>query len=331
MIRVAINGFGRIGRHAAHVLQKIRGVELVAINDLTDTETLAHLFSYDTAYGQAPYPVRAEKKGIMIGKKIIQTFSEKDPSQLPWKRLKVDVVLECTGVFRSSDAAGLHLGAGAKKVIISAPAKGDDIPTFVMGVNHKDYAGERIVDNASCTTNCAAPVMKTLEDTFGVVHAMLTTVHSYTADQNLQDGPHKDLRRARAAAGNMVPTSTGAAIATAKAIPSLVQKFDGVSIRVPTLTVSLTDCTVVTKKPVTVEAVNAAFLRAEKGALRGILSTSALPLVSSDYIRNAASATVDLALTQVVDGTLLKVIAWYDNEWGYANRLVELAVYIGKR
>jgi len=331
MIRIAINGFGRIGRHAFKVAWGKKDVEVVAINDLTDTKTLAHLLKYDTAYPDFEPAVSFDKSHIAVGRQKIPAFAEKDPAVLPWKKLKVDVVLECTGVFRSSEKAALHLAAGAKKVVISAPAKGDDIRTFVIGVNDKTYKGEEIIDNASCTTNCAAPMMLVLEKTFGVESAMLTTIHSYTASQLLQDGPNKDLREARAAAQNMIPTTTGAAIATTKAIPKLAGKFDGMSVRVPTITVSLTDITAVLKKKVTKEQVNAAMKKAEQTYLKGVLTTSEQELVSSDFIGNPYSAIVDLPLTNVVGGNLVKVIGWYDNEWGYANRLVEMAVIAGKK
>lgn len=324
-IRVAINGFGRIGRHAFKVAWDKRNIEVVAINDLTDAATLAHLLKYDTAYPDFAPAVKAGEGMLTIGKTKVPVFAERDPKALPWKKLKVDVVLECTGVFRDTAGAGQHITAGAKRVIISAPAKGDDINTFVKGVNHTSCStSDTIIDNASCTTNSVAPVMQVLEHTFGVEKAMLTTIHSYTADQNLQDGPHKDLRRARAAAQNIVPTSTGAAVATTKTIPSLADKFDGLAVRVPTITVSLSDLTVLLKKDVTEDAVNKAFQKAEKGALKGILATSDKPLVSSDYIGDPHSCTVDLGLTKVVDGNMLKLIIWYDNEWGYANRLVEM-------
>jgi glyceraldehyde 3-phosphate dehydrogenase len=266
---------------------------------------------------------------LKVGSKYIPVYAERDPKLLPWKKVKVDVVLECTGVFRDHDGAMQHITAGAKRVIISAPSKGTDINTFVRGVNHTACSrSDKIIDNASCTTNSVAPVMQVLEQEFGVAKAMLTTIHSYTADQNLQDGPHKDLRRARAAAQNIVPTSTGAAIATTKTIPSLVEKFDGLAVRVPTVTVSLSDITVLLKKDVTIEMVNRAFKKAEKGVLKGILATSDEPLVSSDYIGSPYSCTVDLSLTQVVDGDMVKIIAWYDNEWGYANRLVEMVEHL---
>ncbi|HAZ28350.1 MAG TPA: type I glyceraldehyde-3-phosphate dehydrogenase [Candidatus Magasanikbacteria bacterium] len=330
MIRIAINGFGRIGRHALKVALQKKNVQIVAINDLTDTKTLAHLLKYDTAYPDITARVTFDQKNIIVNGKKITIFCEKDPVALPWKKMKIDVVIESTGRFTNEAGAGLHLKAGAKKVVISAPAKGGSIATYVRGVNDKTYDGAAIIDNASCTTNCTAPVMLVLEKEFGVAKAMLTTIHAYTADQNLQDGPHKDLRRARAAAENIVPTSTGAAIATAKVIPSLKGKFDGLAIRVPVVTVSLSDMTVLLKKNATIDAVNNAMKKAEKTYLKGILATTDEPLVSSDFIGNSFSSIVDLPLTNVVDGNLVKVIAWYDNEWGYANRLVEMVMMAGR-
>jgi len=324
-IRVAINGFGRIGRHSFKVMQARKNIEVVAVNDLTDNKTLAHLLKHDTAYPDLVEEISYDDDHIIVGGKSIPAFSERDPSALPWGDLKVDAVLECTGVFRTKEKAGLHIKAGAKKVVISAPAKGDDpVPTLVQAVNEGTYDGEEIVDNASCTTNCTAPVMSVLEAAFGVEKAMLTTIHSYTADQRLQDAPHKDLRRARAAAQNIVPTTTGAAVATTRTIPSLKGKFDGMAVRVPTVTVSLIDVTVLLSRDVTAEEVNAAFKKAAKGSFKGILAVTNEPLVSSDFIGNPHSATVDLGFTNVVGGNLVKIVAWYDNEWGYANRLVEM-------
>ena len=329
-IRVAINGFGRIGRHALKVAAKKKNIEIVAINDLTDTKTLAHLLKHDTAYPDFDAKISYDEKNIIVGSKKIVVCAEKDPAMLPWKKLAIDVVIESTGRFTESQAASAHIKAGAKKVIISAPGKGE-LKTFVRGVNDMQYKGEKIIDNASCTTNCAAPMMLVLEKEFGIEKAMLTTVHSYTASQVLQDGPSKDLREARAAAANMVPTKTGAAVAVTRTIPELAGKFDGLSIRVPTITVSLTDLTVLLKKSVTVEQINKAYTKASKTYLKNILEISNEPLVSSDYIGNAASATIDLELTRVVDGNLVKVVGWYDNEWGYANRLVEMVEIIGKK
>ncbi len=329
-IKVAINGFGRIGRHALKVAWGKKNIEVVAINDLTDTKTLAHLLKHDTAYQDFAPKVSYNEKNILVGNKKIAVFGEKDPAMLPWKKLGIDVVIESTGRFTEAEAASSHIKAGAKKVVISAPGKGD-LKTFVRGVNDHEYKNEKIIDNASCTTNCAAPMMLVLEKEFGIQKAMLTTVHSYTASQVLQDAPSKDLREARAAAQNMVPTKTGAAVAVTRTIPELQNKFDGLSVRVPTITVSLTDLTVLLKKNVTVEQINKAYIKASKSYLKNILAVSDEPLVSSDYIGNSYSATVDLELTRVVDGNLVKVVGWYDNEWGYANRLVEMVALIGDK
>ena len=330
-IKVAINGFGRIGRAAFKIALDRRELEVVAVNDLTDNKTLAHLLKYDSVYGRFNKEVEADGEYLIVGKNRIKSFAVKEPAQLPWGDLGVDVVLECTGVFRTREAAGAHLKAGARKVILSAPAKGGDIATFVKGVNDNKYNGQDIIDNASCTTNCVAPVMAVVLSKWGIKKAMMTTIHSYTSDQNLVDGPHKDLRRARSAAVNIVPTSTGAAKATAEAIPELLNKFDGLSLRVPTAVVSLSDFTIVTEKPVSKEEVNQAFIAAAKLPLyKNVLAVTDEPIVSSDIIGNSHSAIVDIGLTQVVGGDLLKIIAWYDNEWGYANRLVEMAEVVGK-
>ncbi len=328
MVRIAINGFGRIGRQAFRAAVTRKKISIVAINDLADTKTLAHLLRYDTAYGTWDHAIDFDDKNIIVDGKKIPVFVEKDPALLPWKKLKVDVVLECTGRFTSQEGAEQHIKAGAKKVIISAPAKGGVVPTYVVAVNSSKIGKEesKVINNASCTTNCIAAVMAVLEEKFGIDKAMMTTVHGYTADQNLQDGPHKDLRRARAAAENIVPTTTGAAIATTEAIPELQDKFDGLAIRVPVPTVSLSDITVVLMKEATIEEINNAFVAAAKMArFKGILTTTTEPLVSSDFIGNTHSAIVDLSLTNVVGGTLVKVVAWYDNESGYSNRLIELA------
>lgn len=330
MVRVAINGFGRIGRLALRNILRKEGIEVVAINDLVDTQTMAHLLQHDTAYRGFEKNVEYTENSLIVDGTSYSTYSEKDPAALPWKDLNIDIVLECTGIFRTRDGAEKHLQAGAKRVIISAPGKSDGITTFVRGINDDAYAGEDIIDNASCTTNCVSPVMQVLEEAFGVEKAMLTTIHSYTATQKLQDGPHKNLRLARAAAQNLIPSTTGAAIATTRVIPSLEGKFDGMAVRVPTLTVSLSDLTVLLSKEVTAEEVNAAFVAAAKGSLQGLLGVSTQPLVSSDYIQNTHSATVDLPLTKVVGGNLVKIIAWYDNEWGYANRLVDMVGVVAK-
>lgn len=327
-MQIAINGFGRIGRHTFRAAWGKKNIKIVGINDLTDTKTLAHLLKYDTAYPDFEPKVEYDEKNLIIEGQKIPVFAEKDPSLLPWGKLKVDVVLECTGKFTKLEGAELHIKAGAKKVIISAPGKGGEIPTYVRGVNCRKVKAEKavVINNASCTTNCIAPVMAVLEEKFGIEKAMMTTVHAYTGDQNLQDGPHKDLRRARAAAQNMVPTSTGAAKAVGEVIPSVKGHFDGLAIRVPTITVSLSDIVVVLKKEVTKEEVNEEFMKASKtDRFKGVLAVTNEPLVSSDFIGDTNSCIVDLALTYVVGGNLVKIIAWYDNEYGYAHRLVEMA------
>ncbi len=324
-IRIAINGFGRIGRAAFKIALNHPELEVVGVNDLSDTKTLAHLLKYDSVYGRFDRIVEAGEGFIKVGDDKIKFTAIKEPAELPWAELKVDVVLECTGIFRTKEKVLSHITSGAKKVILSAPAKDHEVKTFVLGVNEKDYKDEQIINNASCTTNCVAPVMAVLMANFGVKKAMMTTVHSYTADQNLVDGSHKDLRRARAAAINIVPTSTGAATSTGETIPELLGKFDGLSLRVPTPVVSLSDFTILLAKSVTKEEVNEAFTKAAASArYKGVLAVTNDPIVSSDIIGNPHSSIVDLQLTQVVDGDLLKVIAWYDNEWGYANRLVEM-------
>ncbi len=331
MLKVAINGFGRIGRSAFKIaLEKFsKEIEIVGINDLSDAKVLAHLLKYDTSYGVWEKEVSHSANDIIVDKKSYTVYQEKDPTLLPWKDLNVDVVIESTGRFTDAEGAGQHLKAGAKKVVISAPAKGGGVPTLVLGVNADKYKGEEIINNASCTTNCISPVVEIINNEFGVLKATMTTIHAYTQDQNLQDGPHKDLRRARAAAANMVPTSTGAAKATTETIPSLKGLFDGVSIRVPVVVGSISDITFLTKKKVTVEEVNHA-LKIGADKLKGILAVTEEPIVSSDIVGRSESAIVDLALTQVVDGDLLKVFAWYDNEWGYSNRLVEQVIHVGK-
>lgn len=329
MKRIAINGFGRIGRTAFRILAGREGAEVVAINDLTDAKTLAHLLKHDTAYRAFDREVSAKENTIVVDGKEIPVLSEPDPAKLPWKDMEVDVVLECTGRFVKGEAAGKHLTAGATKVILSAPGKGSDIPMYLMGVNDGEYNGEAIISNASCTTNCLAPIAVVMHEAFGIAKAMMTTIHSYTADQNLQDGPHDDLRRARAAAQNIVPTTTGAAISIGEVIPGIKGKFDGLAIRVPTGVVSLTDFTFLLSRDVTVEEVNEAIETASKTErFRGILEVTREPLVSSDFIGNPASSIADLSLTKVVDGTLVKVIAWYDNEWGYSERLVDMAIRV---
>ncbi len=328
MLNLAINGFGRIGRQAFKVAFSKKDIKVVAINDLTDTKTLAHLLKYDTAYGRYDLPVGFDEKNLIVNDKKIPVFAEKDPTMLPWAKLKVDVVLECTGRFTKKEDSDMHLKAGARKVIVSAPAKGGGMPTYVRAVNCGKVGKENssVINNASCTTNSIGPVMAVLNEKFGIEKAMMSTIHGYTADQNLQDGPHKDLRRARAAAENIVPTSTGAAMATTEVIANLSGVFDGLAFRVPVPTVSLSDMTVLLKKNVTKEEVNKAMVDASKTErFAGVLTTTNEPLVSSDFIGNTHSAIVDLNLTNVVGGNLVKVVAWYDNETGYANRLVELA------
>lgn len=330
--RVAINGFGRIGRNAFKIAYERSDIEVVAINDLTDTKTLAHLLKHDTNYGTYENVVKFDEKHVVVEDNKIEVLNEKEPSKLPWKERDIDVVIECTGLFTEPEKAKDHIVAGAKRVVISAPAKGEGSDTIVLGVNDSAIDdSSSVVNTASCTTNCITPVANVIESAFGIEKAMMTTVHSYTADQRLQDAPHKDLRRARSAAQNIVPTSTGASIAASEALPSLKGIFGGLSIRVPTPVVSLSDFVIVTKKQVTVEEVNQAFMKAAKEPYyQGILDITNEPLVSSDFIGNSHSAIVDLSLTAVVDGNLLKVVAWYDNEWGYSNRLVEVAADIAK-
>lgn len=330
MIKVAINGFGRIGRAAAKIILNSDYAELVAVNDLTDPETLLFLLTHDSSYGLFDKKVTLSDKQITIGDQKVHFFSEKEPAKLPWEALNIEVVLECTGVFLTTADCRDHIRAGAKKVIMSAPAKDDETPTYLIGVNSNDYKGEDIISNASCTTNCIAPVIKVLNDNFGVKQSLMTTVHSYTADQNLVDGPHKDLRRARAAAMNIVPTTTGAAKTVTKIIKELDKKFDGLAIRVPTPIVSLADVVAVLERPTSAEEINKAFESASESSMRGILDITSDPLVSSDLIGNAASAIVDTTLTNVVGGNLIKVIAWYDNEWGYSCRLVEMVKLVTK-
>ena len=330
--KMAINGFGRIGRPTLKIALDNPDVDVVAINDLTDNATLAHLLKYDSVYGIYDKEVKATEGTITIGGKEIRALSEPDPAKLPWKELGVDVVIESTGVFRKEKDVKKHLDAGAKIVIISAPAKEGNINTFVKGVNDQDMNdSDKIIDNASCTTNCIAPVMEILERHFGVEKSMMTTIHSYTADQVLVDGPHKDLRRGRAAALNMIPTSTGAAKATGKTVPAVEGKFDGLSIRVPTPVGSLADITALLKKDATPEEINEIFKEeASSDRYKGILEVTEEPLVLTDVIKNPNSSIVDLSLTSVVGGNLAKIISWYDNEWGYSNRLVEQSVDLAK-
>ena len=330
--KVAINGFGRIGRMAFRIMADRDDVEVVGINDLTDTKTLAHLLKHDTNYGLFHHEVSADETSIIVDGRHIPVSAEKDPTALPWGNLEVDVVIESTGRFVTSEAASAHLQAGAKKVVISAPAKDDTTKTLVIGANEDELAeAGDVISNASCTTNSIAAVMDIMEREFGIEKAMLTTVHSYTASQDLQDGPGKDLREARAAAENLVPTTTGAAKAVGLTVPSLKGKFDGLSVRVPTSVVSLSDVTMLLKKDTTKDDINAVFKKAAaEPYYQGILDVSDEPLVSRDYVGNSHSGTVDLLLTNVVDGNLAKVVVWYDNEWGYSNRLVEMVADVGK-
>ena len=332
MIRVAINGFGRIGRNAFKIAFERNDIEVVAINDLTDTKTLAHLLKHDSSYGTYTHEVSHNDTGIIVDGKHIAVLAEKDPSALPWRDHQVDVVIESTGFFVDPAKAHAHIDAGAKKVVISAPAKGDGADTIVLGVNEDKVAESTpVISNASCTTNCITPVAAIIEREFGIEKAMMTTVHSYTASQKLQDAPAKDLREARAAAENIVPTTTGASIAAGKALPAINGKFGGLSVRVPTPVVSMSDFVVLLKKDVTVDEVNAVFKAAAKEPFyQGILDVTEEELVSSDFKGNAHSCIVDLPLTAVVGGNMLKVVAWYDNEWGYSNRLVELTADVAK-
>lgn len=324
--KIAINGFGRIGRNAFKLAFERDDIEVVAINDLTDTKTLAHLLKHDSTYRTYHYDVSYDENSIFVDGKQIRVLAEKDPALLPWGEFGVDVVIEATGLFVQPDKARAHINAGAKKVVISAPAKGEGAKFIVLGVNEHELTREDdIISNASCTTNCIAPVMAILEREFGIEKSLMTTVHSYTASQRILDAPAKDLREARSAAENIVPTTTGAAIATAKVIPSLVGKFDGLSVRVPTAVVSLSDITAVLKRDTTKEEINEIFRRAANDPFyQGILTVTEEPLVSSDFKGNSHSTIVDLELTNVVGGNLVKVVAWYDNEWGYSNRLVEI-------
>lgn len=331
MTRIAINGFGRIGRPALKVALEKKDIEVVAINDLADEKTLAHLLKYDSLYGIYPKEVNFGDGEIIVGGQRIKSLTEPDPTRLSWKDLDIDVVLECSGVFTKKEEVQKHLEAGAKKVILSAPPKSEGIPVYLLGVNEKEYNPEEdIISNGSCTTNCLAPMIKVLDDRFGVERGFMTTVHSYTNDQRILDLPHKDLRRARAAAQNIIPTTTGAAKTVAKAIKELEGKLDGIAMRVPTPVVSVVDFICNLKSEVTAEEINSVYREAAKGALKGILAVSEEKLVSMDFKGNPASAIVDLPLTMVQEN-LAKVVGWYDNEWGYANRLVEMAELIGNK
>jgi glyceraldehyde 3-phosphate dehydrogenase len=331
-IKVGINGFGRIGRNFYRaVVTSGADVEIVGINDLTDTKTLAHLLKYDSILGRLGKDVVAGEGQIVIDGTVIPVFAERDPAALPWAKVGADIVIESTGFFTDAESAGKHIAAGAKKVIISAPAKGEDI-TIVMGVNDKDYdaAVHNIISNASCTTNCLAPMAKVIDDAFGIERGLMTTIHAYTNDQNVLDYPHKDLRRARAAALNMIPTTTGAAKAIALVMPQLKGKLDGYAMRVPVPTGSATDLTVELKKPATKEEINAAIKAAADGPLKGILQYTEDPIVSTDIVTDPASCIFDSGLTYV-NGNMAKVVGWYDNEWGYSNRLVDLVGLVGSK
>ncbi len=332
--RIAINGFGRIGRCIARALAQRtdHDLELVAVNDLTDPNTLAHLFKYDSVHGVFKGEVAHDGNAITIDGKTVTVHSERDPSKLPWKDSGVEIVIEATGLFRSKDTAGAHLTAGAKRVIISAPGKNVDA-TFCMGVNHESFDPKthEIVSNASCTTNCLAPVAKVLNDTFGIEHGLMTTIHAVTNDQRILDLPHSDLRRARAAFESMIPTTTGAASAVGLVLPELKGKLNGFAIRVPTKNVSVVDLTATLTKSTTAEEVNEALETAANGPLKGILATTREPLVSIDFNGSSFSSTADLGLTQVMDGNMVKAVSWYDNEWGYSSRCVDISDYIAKR
>lgn len=329
-IKVGINGFGRIGRNVLRAGLEDKKIDFIAVNDITDAETLAHLLKYDSIYGILP-GVKAEGDTIFVQERSLKVLKEKDPSNLPWRKLGVDIVIESTGIFIDKEGATKHLTAGAKKVIISAPAKNEDI-TIVMGVNEDKYLPEKhhIISNASCTTNCLAPVAKVLNDFFGIEKGTMTTIHSYTADQRLMDSPHKDLRRARAAALSIIPTKTGATKAVSLVIPELKGKLNGMAFRVPTPNVSVVDLAVLLKRKVSVEEINQAFKEASQGNLKGILDYTEEPLVSKDFNGNSNSSIVDGLSTMVIDDNLAKIIAWYDNEWGYSCRIVDLIKYIWK-
>ena len=328
-IKVGINGFGRIGRMFLRAALTKKDLEVVAVNDITNAATLAHLLKYDSIHGKLSHEVKVEGGAIFLDGKPMQVLAERDPSKLPWSKLGVQVVIESTGLFTARDKAAMHLAAGAKKVVISAPADGADV-TLCLGVNHHVYDPKKhdVISNASCTTNCLAPIGKVLHESFGVAHGLMTTVHSYTSDQMLQDGPHNDLRRARAAGLSMIPTSTGAAKAIGLVLPALNGKLDGIAIRVPTSNVSLVDLTVTTEKDADVKSVNAAMKAAADGALKGILEYSEAPLVSVDLNGNPHSSILDAPLTKVVGNRMVKVFSWYDNEWGYSNRLADIAAFV---
>ena len=330
--RIGINGFGRIGRMAFRAMLDKKDVEVVAVNDITDAKTLAHLLKHDSIHGALRHQVKAEGNDIMLDGHAFRVLAERDPAKLPWKELKVDVVVESTGLFTAREKAALHLSAGARKVVISAPADGVDV-TLCMGVNQHAYdpAKHHVISNASCTTNCLAPIAKVLHESFSIVHGLMTTVHSYTSDQMLQDGPHKDLRRARAAALSMVPTSTGAAKAIGLVLPMLNGKLDGIAIRVPTPNVSIVDLTATVERDAEEKSVNAAMKKAADGELRGILAYSEEPLVSIDFNGNPHSSIFDAPRTKVLGKRLVKIFSWYDNEWGYSNRLADVTAFVASK
>jgi len=332
MVKVGINGFGRIGRNVFRAALNNSEVEIVAINDLTDVKTLAHLLKYDTTHGRLNATVEAKEGALVVNGREVKVFAERNPEALPWAEYGVEIVVESTGIFTAKDKASAHLKGGAKKVIISAPATDEDI-TIVMGVNEDKYdaANHTIISNASCTTNCLAPFAKVLDEKFGIVKGMMNTIHSYTNDQQVLDLPHKDLRRARAAAENIIPSTTGAAKAVGLVLPHLKGKLNGMSMRVPTKNVSVTDLVVELSQNVTLEDVNGALKEASEGPLKGILNYSDEPLVSSDYNGDPASSTIDSLSTMVVGDNMVKVVSWYDNEWGYSNRVVDLAAYIASK
>jgi glyceraldehyde 3-phosphate dehydrogenase len=331
-IKVAINGFGRIGRMLYRAALEKDDIEVVAVNDITDAPTLAHLLKYDSVHGALRHHVKAEGDTLMVDQHALKVYAERDPSKLPWAKLGVQVVVESTGLFTARDKAAMHLTAGAKKVVISAPADNADI-TVCMGVNHKSYDASKhhVISNASCTTNCLSPVAKVLHENFGIVHGLMTTVHGYTQDQMLQDGPHKDLRRARAAAVSMVPTSTGAAKAIGLVLPALNGKLDGIAIRVPTPNVSIVDLTATLERDADADAVNEAMRKAAEIELKGILQYSEEPLVSIDFNNNPHSSIFDAPLTKVLGKRLVKIFSWYDNEWGYSNRLADVTAFVADK
>lgn len=328
-VRIAINGFGRIGRVFCRAIQSNENIELVAVNDLTDNQTLAHLFKYDSVHGIFSGDVSSDEKGISINGKHVAVFEEKDPTNLPWKELNIDVVIESTGIFRTKESAGKHITAGAKKVIISAPAKGGGVPGIVMGINHDKIPNVDIISNASCTTNCAAPMVQILDELCGIESGFITTVHAYTGDQRLHDAPHSDLRRARAAANSIIPTSTGAAEAIAEIFPHLSGKMDGTGVRVPVMDGSLTELTCYVSNAKSLVDINAAFNKAAQGRLKGILSYTNEPLVSCDIVGNPNSCIFDSELTKV-QGNQVQLVGWYDNEYGYSHRLVDLILEMNK-